>query len=476
MALSQEVRLLKTQWPNANQWPQRLEWIEITGIRGWTSQRVDFNFPIVALVGENGSGKSTVLQAAASVYKNDDSWFASDFFPDTPFETIQGATIRYTYRQGTETHTKSIRKPTERWLGNPDRPTRRVAYIDLSRIQPVGARVGYSKLLKNGVNEGNHIPFDADTLARLAQILGKPYASAGISFTNADANRSVPVLMNGATRYSGFHQGAGEIAATELLAAAFHQNSLVIIDEIETSLHPRAQRRLIRDLARIARLKQLQILLTTHSPYVLEELPPEGRIYLMDGAAGKTVVVGVSPDFAMTKMDDQQHPECDVYVEDVRAKTFVREAIIRLDGELSNRIQIIPFGTASVGRALGLMKQGNRFPNPTIVFLDGDQEPAPGCVILPGGDAPEVVVFNALSAAGWPGVAERVGRAVADTIDALSQSMLLGDPHEWVSAAASRLYLGGDSLWQATCAAWAQLASNNDLDQVAEPVRLAIAP
>jgi len=70
MALSAEMRRLQNKWLTASGWPKRLEWLEIGGVRGWTGQRIDFQFPIVALVGENGSGKSTVLQAAAAVYKS----------------------------------------------------------------------------------------------------------------------------------------------------------------------------------------------------------------------------------------------------------------------------------------------------------------------------------------------------------------------------------------------------------------------
>ena len=64
------------------------------------------------------------------------------------------------------------------------------------------------------------------------------------------------------------------------------------------------QRRLIRDLANLCRDSEAQIVLTTHSPYVLSELPAEARIYIMDGAAGKQIIKGVSPEFAMTKMDE----------------------------------------------------------------------------------------------------------------------------------------------------------------------------
>ena len=54
MPLSKEVRLLESKWKSGQGWPKRLEWIEIGGIRGWIGQRIEFQFPIVALVGENG--------------------------------------------------------------------------------------------------------------------------------------------------------------------------------------------------------------------------------------------------------------------------------------------------------------------------------------------------------------------------------------------------------------------------------------
>jgi energy-coupling factor transporter ATP-binding protein EcfA2 len=301
------------------------------------------------LVGENGSGKSTVLQAAAATARAPEQkkeLYASDFFPDTPFEQVRGATIRFSYREGAQSQTRTVRKPTDRWRGNPERPERQVEYVDLSRIQPVGARLGYSKLLKAGVVEGQHTPFDEARLNRLSQIMGRRYAGAGISLTSVDERRTIPVLTLEQARYSGFHQGAGEIAAAELIAADYPKYGLVLVDEVETSLHPRAQRRLMRDLAQIARDRELQIILTTHSPYVLDELPPEGRIYLLEGVGGKTIVTGVSPDFAMTRMDDERHPECDVYVEDVRAATMVSEVLFNADRDLLARVQIIPFGTA----------------------------------------------------------------------------------------------------------------------------------
>src|SRR5262245_44504013 len=87
------MRRLHAKWQQNTGWPKRLEWIEIDGLRGWAGQRISFGFPIMAIVGENGSGKSTILQCAASTYRptgnrTDEVWFASDFFPKTILEAL----------------------------------------------------------------------------------------------------------------------------------------------------------------------------------------------------------------------------------------------------------------------------------------------------------------------------------------------------------------------------------------------------
>lgn len=109
MALSREVRRLERAWQNESAWPKRLEWIEIDNIRGWTGQRIRLPFPIVAISGENGSGKSTIIQACAAVYQKHQSTgsvkqkgtkYASDFFPSTFWDEITGASIRFGYTEG----------------------------------------------------------------------------------------------------------------------------------------------------------------------------------------------------------------------------------------------------------------------------------------------------------------------------------------------------------------------------------------
>jgi predicted ATPase len=477
--LSKQMRLLQNKWNTNAGWPKRLESIEISGLRGWTGQRIDFRFPMIAISGENGSGKSTILQSAAAIYSQvsgaQTRWFASDFFPDTPWDTIRDAAIRFTVRQGNSSTMSSVRKPTDRWRGNPERPERPVAYIDLARIQPVSARTGYLKLAKATIRESGATVFEPTTIARLSEIMGRTYASGRMATTEADNTRQVPVISINGRDVSGFHQGAGEFTITELLQTDIARYSLVLIDEVETSLHPRAQRRLIRDLADLCRERELQVILTTHSPYVLEELPPEARGYILSGREKKEVVFGVSPDFAMTQMDEEVHPECDLYVEDRRAKLLLQEILVKFAPDLISRVEIIPFGTAGVGKALGLMVSEARFPRPSVVFLDGDQPVSDGCVLLPGGDAPERVVFEALRAQRWALLDALTARDFPKIADALELAMTSGDHHEWIMAAASKLVLGGETLWQVMCAAWVgNCLAPEEAEKIVAPIKSAL--
>ena len=478
MAVSREMRLLQRKWATGQGWPKRLDAIEIDGLRGWTGQHIEFPFPIMALVGENGAGKSTILQAAASIYKgpNKRMKFASAYFPDTAWEKSSKASIKWWVREGGSTKEGSVRKESSRWRGNPDRKDRNVENIDLSRIQPVSARVGYFRLAKPHHKEASASVFDEEKLQRLSNILGKKYDIASMSLTDFDSSRSVPVLTHKGARFSGFNSGAGETTMMEFLESNIQQYSLVVIDEIETSLHPRSQRRLIRDLADISRIKEVQIILSTHSPYILEELPEEARMYIWEGAAGREVIKGVSPDFAMTKMDLEQHPECDIYVEDEIAKILLREIIVAHSSQLISRCLIVPYGAASVGQSLGQMVQGDRFPRPTRVYLDGDQPEMPGCVKLPGDDAPERVVFEGLAGIEWKDIAVRVGRSHSELSDACARAMTFDEHHDWVRLAADDVTLAGHNLWQVMCAVWAkECLTTTQANKIVDPVREALA-
>jgi hypothetical protein len=256
MAQSDEMRLLESKWDSRNAWPKWLEWIQIKNIRGWTGQRIIFDFPIVAIVGENGSGKTTVLQSAACAYRSGDTgrtWYPTEFFPETAWDSSKDVEIQFSFREGIggSPRTGLVKKPTARWLRQPSRPIRTVYYIGLDRLQPVSTRVGYARIAKTRHTEQSHEEFSAEKLARLSFVMSEDYDFVRMAFSSVDATRQIPVMSKNNKLSSGFHHGMGELTAQEWINRTIDKYSLVIIDELESSLHVRAQRRLMRDLAAI---------------------------------------------------------------------------------------------------------------------------------------------------------------------------------------------------------------------------------
>ncbi len=84
-------------------------------------------------------------------------------------------------------------------------------------------------------------------------------------------------------------------------AARFEGEALILIDDLERGLHPKAVKDLIGALRKLQEINpKLQIVATSHSPYILSELKPqEVRVVARDPSNG-TVVGRLSdhPDFA----------------------------------------------------------------------------------------------------------------------------------------------------------------------------------
>lgn len=85
--------------------------------------------------------------------------------------------------------------------------------------------------------------------------------------------------FQGAKNVPGHHASQGTLVALALLTVLHgaDQPSVILLDEFDHSLHPRAQMelvRMIKELLALEEFKNTQIIVTTHSPYVLDEVSP----------------------------------------------------------------------------------------------------------------------------------------------------------------------------------------------------------
>jgi len=457
-----EIITMRNQY-QAGQWPQFLEMVQIAGLRGWSGQNVNFNFPVVAIVGENGTGKSTILKTAACAYEaiiKKDSFYPSSFFVKTHWDRIQNVTMNFRVKQGTTVRTFKISKLSQLWSLPETRPKRTVRIFDISRTLPLDLTVGYAKIAKAATTETATTDLAPDFRTRLSHVLGKDYTTARFAVSNVDSHREVGLLGSNIGEISQFHQGAGEDATLDLFQVV--QNipdyTLLIIDEVEASLHPKAQRRLIRFLLWLSRQKRVQVILSTHSPYVLEELPQEARILLLPGILGLNVLYGVTPEFAMSRIDESPHPESFVFVEDREAATFLREILASdpTTSEILPRLSISPVGPVNVIQMMGLLASQNKLPYHSIAFIDSDYPESPGCIKLPGNAAPEKVVYQDLKNNNWAGLPDRFGIGAGILFTVLEDAMRDPDHHKWNTLVGNQVIKSSSSVWETLVTHWAR--------------------
>jgi len=474
----EEIAKIREKFLTRENFPQFIESVKVDGLRGWKGEQVLFKFPIVAIAGENGSGKSTVLKATACGYRNkaeDGNYYPSDFFLETFWDNIEGVTLSYQIRLGSEVRSFKITKATERWRPSKNKINRYVWFFDVARLLPIEATIGYAKVAKSTASEISDSEISEEFRGFYSFIMGHDYTNARFATSNISTKHKVGVLEREFGEVSQFHQGAGESTTLDLFRSL--QNvpdySLIIIDEIEGSLHPRAQRRVIRFLLNLCRVKKLQIILSTHSPYILQELPPEGRILLMPERSGINVLYGISPEFALSRIDEKDHPELFVYVEDRESGNWLRE-IISSDtenSELLSRIYIQSVGPANAVQLLGKLSFENRLPNPSIAFVDGDQDESQGCYKLPGDQCPESVVYNDLKVRNYPNLPERFGIGAGTLFTIIDDAMLDPDPHNWNKLVGDKIRKSSASVWDTLAQVWCtECLSSGERDRITSTI------
>ena len=361
-------------------------------LRGLSKFSLTFEFPITAIAGRNGAGKSTALAIACCAFHNKRNGFKlkrrsipyytfSDFFIQHT-EEIPPQGIEIEYHFAVNSFKKSEKRPNGEGIGYQVRRKRQggkwnnydlridsdVVFLGIDRIVPHSERSqskSYSKSFKDTHPKG----WEHEIAEIAGSIIGKKYDNLRYL---EHSKYSLPIVSVGGLTYSGLNMGAGENALFEIFRVIYScaEGALLVIDEVELGLHIDAQRKLVKALKAACFEKKIQIICTTHSKEVLDCLPPDARRYF-ECANGTTVITeGISPDFAMAKMGAVENKELDVLVEDGIASDILSFA---LPTPLRQRLRTTPIGSASaLARQLSaayVRKDVREF----LAIFDGDQ-------------------------------------------------------------------------------------------------------
>ena len=178
--------------------------------------------------------------------------------------------------------------------------------------------------------------------------------------------------------YSELHMAAGERAILRLSKEITQlDGALVLIDEVEAGLHPWVQQLLMLHLQQLALRNDLQIIVTSHSPVILDSVPSNGKIFLdRDDSSGEVVVRPAYRDLIQNALYGRSSEVLKLLCEDE-----IAEGILEGIFDLLLPQERIKWESVHIGRDTG----ASEFPmharslakfgqiRDTVFILDGDQ-------------------------------------------------------------------------------------------------------
>ena len=443
--------------------------MHVQGFRCHVNTIIDIESPITAFCGPNGTGKSTLLQLAASAYKNPNPngrpYYIYDFLVVgtlDPHPFAENASVEFRYWQENRTArpvTLSRSHVAQGWRGYRRRPTRIVFFAGIGLYLPKIERRDFIVHKANQLIIANSSVVSDEIKQSTCGILGCQYD--GILANTVSYSKQTGIVISvqrqGVT-YSEAHMGYGEGRSQYLIRAleTLTDRSLVLIEEPETSLHPSAQHEFGKYLVDVARRKRHQILLTTHSEFILEALPSQSIIYLHRSDAGVRKIVGLTPLQATSLMSNGHVKALNILVEDNCARSVLREIIRRIDADFLKSVGIYPAGDASTIAATVRNLRETGWAVAAVRDADKGEAPDENIYKLPGDQPPEKELFASVA------VKEFLRLSYQTNLDDFAAGLAAVNHHDWFERLADFLSVDESHLVGDVARAYAAGLSEGD--------------
>lgn len=362
---------------------QRLESIKIQKLKSLQNMEMDLSENnLIAIMGVNGVGKSTILHALACCYRPTDGdtqrrdyKFSEFFLPNTyALWNDSSFSITYSFRDGNREypHIERTYQKNERWSPRySSRPQRYVSYIGIDSCVPViesDTTTTFVPLTRREQNDN----ISEKILDACKYILDIPYSELAIC-KNPKGKQYLGVTRERVGEYTSLSMGAGEQRIFKIISEVLKcpKYSLILIDEIELLLHVNALKRLIKKLKSISDEKKLQVIFTTHS-MIMNELNDYVKIrYLVQTPNATLVQTAVSTDSILHLTGDAVRP-VQLYVEDKLSETIINQLCSQMN--CKRMVKVFRFGPAinSFTVIAGKVLNHDLDENTTAAIIDGD--------------------------------------------------------------------------------------------------------
>lgn len=375
----------------------RIQKIEINRFRNFEeNSSINFSHPLTVLVGKNGTGKSTILKIIQG-YKAPKEYFIETVLESPEINNthysifIDGEGITYTRKNlnswniiGEINSLVPIKHiDTKKMVGSFDKNflydnigkhTKRQAQVDYLIKQ--SRKINQNRLEKS--QKKNLIQYNAEQINVINRILQRNYKEISIlNHRYFNGTWGTTLLFKNEHDYTDYNSGGGEFSLSMLIWQVSNapNNSVVLIDEPEIGLHPGAQKRLMTWIMQMIIKKKLQVIVSTHSSSIIEDLPNDCIKCISNFNNGSINIrenIMFTEAFHELEIINSRHAS--IIVEDSLAKDIL-EAILNEEGHSHTFSVQYTSGGADYIKAQIIPILSKMHFSTTFVLLDGDQSP-----------------------------------------------------------------------------------------------------
>lgn len=385
-----------------------LRHIEINGFRGIDEIDLSLDYPVTAISGLNGAGKSTIGQLAICAYRKPTTavhykrQYIKDFFPvsvadPAPFKNDANVIFHYETDDHKKTQEVTVSRQKSEWSGYKRQPERHCYYVGFTVYIPKVERRDLSVYGGKDLAFTERRELEPEVIEKMARIIGHKYDEInfqGVSHKKRESEIGIASRLGCSYSENNMGFGEGRILYTVDKLETSPEQSLFILEEPETSLHESAQYEFAKYLIDVCNRRHHQIILSTHSSVILNALPPEARKLLIRDKSGVELRDRISTTHVRSILSAGHVRNLDICVEDEFAKVLLTEALRKKRKDLLKAVAIHAIGDKDAVREATyvLKKTGKK----SIAVRDADvgQDKVNSLYSFPGEKPPEVEVFT----------------------------------------------------------------------------------
>jgi energy-coupling factor transporter ATP-binding protein EcfA2 len=337
----------------------KLSEFEIEKLKGVSDCKVVFSpHSVTAIMGINGSGKSTILHALACCFKpigvtSKPYNRFSDFFTPHTHSTWTDSKFTLTHEfsifDNGQGATKIEKTTTDyaknkRWTPIYERrPERESTYVGLQDLATLSDNRGAGRYAKYTSKKHPHENLQI-IIKKLSYIIGREYTD--IKLCETKYKDFLGLEYNGVV-YSEHTMGAGEKRVLEILLELYAQSlkngGLLLIDELDVLLHESAFCRLVDTLIEASQQNKNEVVFTTHRE-TIEKFRDKINITGVWNTGSKVITLPHVDPRIITQLTNKNKPLMTIMVEDELAATVVEKIIEKLSAH--RYCEVLTFGAA----------------------------------------------------------------------------------------------------------------------------------